>query len=43
MQAMGRGCKGIYLVENNNTFALEDQLSQCLERKEETKPSSSFP
>lgn len=40
---MGCGCKGTYLVENNNTFTLEAQLSQCLEHKEETKPSSSFP
>jgi hypothetical protein len=44
MQAMGCRRKGTYLVENNNTFTLEAQLSQCLEHKEETKPSSSsFP
>jgi len=43
MQAMGCGCKGTYMVENDNTFILKAQLSQCLEHKEETKPSSSFP
>jgi hypothetical protein len=43
MQAMGFGCKGTYLVENNNTFTLEAQLSQCFEHKEKPKPFSSFP
>ncbi len=43
MQAMACGCKGTYMVENNNIFTLEAQLSQCLEHKEETKPSFSFP